>query len=320
MSLEWPLALIGLVAVPALAVLYVIRERRREDYAARFTTLALLPNLVDSAPGWRRHLPLALFLVALAAMIVGVARPRASVSVKREEATVIIAIDSSLSMSSQDVRPTRLAAAQSTARAFVDKLPKKFRVGVIGFSGRAYVAVPPTEERPLVYRALESLRPGQGTALGDAVALATKIARHERGADGKIPPTSVLVISDGAQMSGRTTPEVAALQARSLHIPIYSVVVGTQEGVVTVPLTGGFQAQIRVPPDPDTLRRIAQASGGRLFYAPSDSRLSQIYENLGSRLGRRKETREIGDLFAGGSAGFLLFGGALSALWFRRVP
>ena len=320
MSFEWPLALIGLVAVPGLAVLYVIRERRRKDYAARFTTLALLPNLVDSAPGWRRHLPLALFLVALAAMIVGVARPHASVSVKREEATVIIAIDSSLSMSSQDVRPTRLAAAQSTARAFVDKLPKKFRVGVIGFSGRAYVAVPPTEERPLVYRALESLRPGQGTALGDAVALATKIARHERGADGKIPPTSVLVISDGAQMSGRTTPEVAALQARSLHIPIYSVVVGTQEGVVTVPLTGGFQAQIRVPPDPDTLRRIAQASGGRLFYAPSDSRLSQIYENLGSRLGRRKETREIGDLFAGGSAGFLLFGGALSALWFRRVP
>jgi Ca-activated chloride channel family protein len=320
MSFEWPLALIGLVAVPGLAVLYVIRERRREDYAARFTTPALLPNLVDSAPGWRRHLPLALFLVALAAMIVGVARPRASVSVKREEATVIIAIDSSLSMSSQDVRPTRLAAAQSTARAFVDKMPKKFRVGVIGFSGRAYVAVPPTEERPLVYQALKSLHAGQGTALGDAVSLATKIARRERDSDGKIPPTSVLVISDGAQMSGRTTPEGAALQARALHIPVYSVVVGTQEGVVTVPLAGGFQAQIRVPPDPATLRRIAQVTGGRLFDAPSLTSLRQIYEKLGSRLGRRKESREISDLFAGGSAAFLLFGGALSAAWFRRVP
>jgi len=320
MSFAWPLALIGLVAVPILVVLYVLRERRRTDFAARFTTPGLLPNLVDSAPGWRRHLPLAVFLVALTAMIVGVARPKASVSVKREEATVIVAIDSSLSMSSRDVRPSRLAAAQNAARAFVDQLPKKFRLGVIGFSGRAYVAVPPTEERPLVYQALRSLHAGQGTALGDAVALALKLAQGERDSDGKIPPTSVLVISDGAQMSGRTTPEVAALQARNLHIPVYSVVVGTQDGVVTVPLAGGFQAQLRVPPDPATLQRIAQASGGKFFDTLSSSRLNQVYENLGSRLGRRKETREIGDLFAGGSAAFLLFGGALSTLWFRRVP
>jgi len=320
MSFEWPLALVALLVVPVLIVLYVLRERRRVDFAARFTTPGLLPNLVDSAPGWRRHLPLAVFLVALAAMIVGVARPRASVSVKREEATVIIAVDSSLSMSSRDVRPSRLAAAQRTARAFVDQLPKKFRVGVIGFSGRAYVSVPPTEERPLVYRALGSLRAGQGTALGDAVALAVRLARRERDSSGKIPPTSVLVISDGAQMSGRTLPEVAALQARNLHIPVYSIVVGTQDGVVTVPLAGGFQAQLRVPPDPATLRRVAQASGGKFFDTLSVSRLKQVYENLGSRLGRRKETREIGDFFAGGSAAFLLFGGALSALWFRRVP
>jgi Ca-activated chloride channel homolog len=320
MSFEWPLALIGLVVVPALVIVYLIRERRRIDFVARFTTPGLLPNLVDSAPGWRRHLPLAVFLVALTAMIVGVARPRASVSVKREEATVMVAIDSSLSMSSRDVRPSRLVAAQNAARAFVDKLPKKFRVGVIGFSGRAYVAVPPTEERPLVYRALRSLHAGQGTALGDAVALAVKLARRERDSSGKIPPTSVLVISDGAQMSGRTLPEVAALEARNQHIPVYTVVVGTQDGVVTVPLAGGFQAQLRVPPDPATLQRIAQASGGKFFVNLSASGLRQVYENLGSRLGRRKETREIGDFFAGGSAAFLLFGGALSALWFRRVP
>lgn len=320
MSFESPLALIGLVVVPVVVALYVIRERRRLDFAARFTTPGLLPNLVDSAPGWRRHLPLAVFLVALAAMIVGVARPQASVSVKREEATVIIAIDSSLSMSSRDVRPSRLVAAQNAARAFVDKLPKKFRVGVIGFSGRAYVAVPPTEDRPLVYRAVGSLHAGQGTALGDAVALALKLAQRERDSSGKIPPTSILVISDGAQMSGRTRPEVAALQARNLHIPVYSVVVGTQDGVVTVPLAGGYQAQLRVPPDPATLRRVAQTSGGKFFETLGDSRLKQIYENLGSRLGRRTETRQIGDLFAGGSAAFLLFGGALSALWFRRVP
>jgi Ca-activated chloride channel family protein len=320
MSFESPLALIGLVLVPVLVGLYVLRERDRKSYASRFTTQALLPNLVDAAPGWRRHLPLALFSVALAAMIVGVARPHASVSVRREEATVLIAIDSSLSMSSEDVRPSRLIAAQRAARAFVDAMPKKFRVGVIGFAGRAYVAVPPTEDRLLVRSALTSLKSGEGTALGDAVALGTRLARAERTSDGRIPPTAMLVISDGAQMSGRTTPDVAAAQARSLHIPVYTVVVGTPDGVVNVPVAGGFQAQLRVPPSPDTLRTVARVSGGQFFSAPDATRLRQIYEKLASRLGHRREKREITDLFAGGSAAFLVFGGALSALWFRRVP
>ena len=320
MSFESPLALIGLVLVPVLVGLYVLRERRRQSYASRFTTPALLPNLVDAAPGWRRHLPLALFIVALAAMIVGVARPHASVSVQREEATVLIAIDSSLSMSSQDVRPSRLIAAQRAAQAFVDAMPTKFRVGVIGFSGRPYVAVPPTEERGLVRSALKSLKSGEGTALGDAVALGNRLARAERTSDGQIPPTAMLVISDGAQMSGRTTPANAAAQARSLHIPVYTVVVGTPDGVVNVPVAGGFTAQLRVPPDPETLRTVAHVTGGQFFTAPDADQLRRIYEKLGSRLGHRRESREITDLFAGGSAAFLLFGGALSALWFRRVP
>ncbi|HLB18911.1 MAG TPA: VWA domain-containing protein [Gaiellaceae bacterium] len=320
MSFQSPLALIGLVVVPVLVGLYVVRERRRQSYASRFTATALLPNLVDAAPGWRRHLPVALFLVALAAMIVGVARPHASMSVQREEATVLIAIDSSLSMSAQDVRPSRLAAAQSAAQAFVDGMPKKFRVGVIGFAGRAYVAVPPTQDRELVHNALRALKPGQGTALGDAVALGTRLARAERTSDGRIPPTAMLVISDGAQKSGRTTPDVAAAQAKSLHIPVYTVVVGTQDGVVNVPVAGGYQAQLRVPPSPDTLRAVASVTGGQFFTAPDATRLRQIYQKLGSRLGRRHVKREVSDLFAGGSAALMLLGGALSALWFRRVP
>jgi Ca-activated chloride channel family protein len=320
MSFQSPLALIALVLVPVLVGLYVVRERRRQSYASRFTTTALLPNLVDAAPGWRRHLPVALFLVALAAMIVGVARPHASVSVQREEATVLIAIDSSLSMSAQDVRPSRLAAAQSAAQTFVDGMPKKFRVGVIGFAGRAYVAVPPTQDRELVHNALKALKPGQGTALGDAVALGTRLARAERTSDGRIPPTAMLVISDGAQKSGQTTPDVAAAQAKSLHIPVYTVVVGTQDGVVNVPVAGGYQAQLRVPPSPDTLRAVASITGGQFFTAPDATRLRQIYQKLGSRLGRRHVKREVSDLFAGGSAALMLLGGALSALWFRRVP
>ncbi len=309
MSFQSPLALIGLVLVPVLVGLYILRERRRESYATRFTAASLLPNLVAAAPGWRRHLPVALFLVALAAMIAGVARPHASVSVQREEATVLIAIDSS-----------RLAAAQSAAQAFVDGMPKKFRVGVIGFAGRAYVAVPPTEDRELVHSALKALKPGEGTALGDAVALGTRLARAERTSDGRIPPTAMLVISDGAQMSGRTTPQVAATQAKSAHIPVYTVVVGTPDGVVNVPVAGGYQAQLRVPPSPETLRTVASMTAGQFFTAPDATRLRQIYEKLGSRLGHRRQKREITDLFAGGSAAFLVFGGALSALWFRRVP
>ena len=320
MTFEWPLALIALVIVPVVIVLYVLHERRRDDYAARFTTPTLLPNLVAAAPGWRRHLPLALLLAGLAALVVGVARPHASVDVRREEATVIIAIDTSLSMKAQDVRPSRLGAAENAANAFVAELPKRFRVGVIGFSGRAYLALAPTEDRELVVSALRSLRPGEGTALGDAVALGVRLARQERASDGTIPPTAMLVISDGAQMSGRTSPAAAALKAMGLHIPVYSVVLGTPDGVVNVPIAGGYQEQLRVPPSPETLKTLAQVTGGQFFTAPDQKRLSQIHERLGSRLGHRRETREVTDLFAGGSAAFLLVGGALSSLWFRRVP
>jgi Ca-activated chloride channel homolog len=320
MSFQWPLALIGLIVVPALVAVYVVRERRRTEYAARFTTPGLLPNLVDSAPGWRRHLPLALLLAALTAMVVGVARPHAQLSVQREEATVILAVDTSLSMRADDVRPTRLRAAKKAARAFLEQLPEKFRVGVIGFSGRAYVALPPTEDRVLARTALRSLKPGEGTSLGDAVALATQLGRRQRASDGTIPPTAILVISDGAQMSGRTAPGTAAARARSLRIPVYAIILGTDDGVITVSLAGGFEAQIRVPPSPETLRLVTQITGGRLFSAPNDTRLRQVYEKLGSRLGHRRQEREITDFFAGGSAALLLFGGVLSALWFRRVP
>lgn len=319
MSFEWPLALIGLLVVPALVALYILRHRRRREYAARFTTPALLPNLVDATPGWRRHLPLALLLAALTAMVFGVARPHAEVNVQREEATVILAIDTSLSMGADDVRPTRLLAARRAAHEFIDKIPEKFRVGIVGFSGRAYVALPPTDDRTLIPTALASLRQGEGTSFGDAVALATQLGRRQRGRDGVIPPTAILVISDGAQTSGRTQPGAAALKARSLHIPVYAILLGTNDGVITVELAGGFQAQIRVPPSPETLRTVARVTGGRFFTATDDPGLRQIYERLGSRLGTRKQSREITDYFAGGSAALLLFGGALSTWWFRRV-
>jgi Ca-activated chloride channel homolog len=319
-TFEWPVALVGLVVVPLLVGVYLLRERRAADYAERFTTPGLLPNLVDAAPRWRRHLPLAILLVALTAMVVGVARPHATLSVKRQEATAILVIDTSLSMGADDVKPSRLEAARRQARGFLDRLPSKYRIAIVGFAGRAYVALPPTDDRDLAVAALRNLHTAEGTSLGDAVALATRIAGHQRASDGSKPPAAIIVISDGSQQSGRTSPAAAALRARQSRVPVYSVLVGTQDGVIDVPLAGGFQEQLRVPPSPQTLRAVAQVTGGRFFTALSASQLRAVYERLGSRLGSRKESREVTDLFAGGSAALLLLGGGLSALWFRRVP
>jgi Ca-activated chloride channel family protein len=319
-SFTWPLALIGLLLVPALVVLYILYERRRQASAERFGNPDLLPNVIDRAPGRLRHLPLVVLLIALAAMIVGVARPHANVRVPREEATVILALDVSRSMRATDVAPSRLDAARAAAKAFLALVPDKFRVGVVSFATRAVVGVPPTADRSLVEASLDSLRPGEGTAIGDAVALSVQTGQQERASDGTVPPRAVVLISDGAREGGRIAPEAAAERAKAHHVPVYAVLVGTANGVVHATLTGGFQQIIRVPASPDTLQRIAALSGGQFFAAPNNERLRQVYEDLGSRLGKRTESREITDYFAAGAAALLLAAGALSAFMFRRVP
>jgi Ca-activated chloride channel homolog len=320
MTFGWPLALLALFLLPMVVVLYIVWERRRGAFAAGFANPALLPSVIDRAPGARRHVPLVLLLLGFAAIVMGVARPHATVSVKREDATVVLAVDVSRSMKAKDVAPTRLDAARNAAKAFLGKVPEKFRVGVVSFATRAAVGVPPTEDRELVKQALEALAPGEGTAIGDAVVLSTRLGRGRRAQDGNLPPRAVLLISDGARDGGRTDPQLAARGAKQRNVPIYTVLVGTPDGVVEETLTGGFRQIIRVPPSPETLQQIAELSGGEFFAAPDAKRLTKVYEDLGSRLGTRKESREIGDYFAGGAAAFLLAGGALSALWFRRVP
>jgi Ca-activated chloride channel family protein len=318
-TFTWPLALLGLVAVPLLLALYLWHDRRRARVAARFGNPALWPNILERVPGKVRFVPLALFLVALAAMLVGVARPHATVSVPREEATVVLAIDVSRSMKATDILPTRLDAAREAAKTFLADVPEKFRVGVVSFATRAVLALPPTEDRKLAEAALDTLTPGEGTALGDAVALSLQIGRRQREADGAIPPTSVLVISDGARDGGILAPQAAAERARKFGVPVYTVVLGTPEGVVEEKLPGGFRRIIRVPPSPETLEQVAQISGGEFFTAWDEEGLAEVYEELGSRLGSRKESREITDVFAAGAALLMFAGGALSALLFRRV-
>nr|MBA2740610.1 VWA domain-containing protein [Actinomycetota bacterium] len=198
MRFGWPIALFGLFLIPFLVILYFWHDRRRRQVAARFGNLALMPNVIDREPGRLRFLPLAILLLALTAMIVGVARPHATVNVAREEATVVLALDVSRSMKATDVEPTRLDAARSAAKAFLAEVPAKFRVGIVSFATRAVVALPPTADRELAARSLDTLKTGEGTAIGDAIALSLQIGRRQREEDGAIPPTSVLVISDGA--------------------------------------------------------------------------------------------------------------------------
>ena len=198
-------------------------------------------------------------------------------------------------------------------------MPKKFRIGLVAFATRAQVALPPTADRELLRTSLESLHTGEGTAIGDAVALAASIPRGQR-ADGVIPPTSVLLISDGARDGGRRSPLAAARQAKRQHVPVYTILLGTPNGVVQHKLPGGYNETIRVPPSAQTLQAIARTSGGEFFTASNDKRLADVYDALRSRLGHKRQSREITDGFAGGAAVLLLAAGALSALWFRRVP
>jgi Ca-activated chloride channel family protein len=320
-TFQSPYVLIALVAVPLLVFLAVVRERRRRASGERFGNPDLLPNVVEPPTSWRRHLPIAVLLVALAAMIVGVARPHATVSVPREEATVMLAIDTSRSMGARDVNPSRLGAAQNAAYSFLAKLPAKYRFGIVSFASRAVVGLPPTTDRALARQALGTLRPGEGTALGDAVVLSVKTGRSQRTSDGVVPPLAVLMISDGAQESGRTSPAAAAQVARAAHAPVYTVLVGTDQGTVRAPVpgAGGLQAIISVPPKPAILQTLAHQTGGQYFTATTDSRLRDVYERLGSRLGNRKESRELTDAFAGGSGLLMLVGAGLSLFWFRRV-
>ena len=320
MSFQHPIALAALAAIPLLAALWVVYDRRRRAGARAFTNLSLLPNLVERAPGRLRLVPPALFLAALAALVVGFARPHANVTVPRHEATVVIALDLSRSMQARDVAPTRMIAAKRAASAFLQRLPDTYSVAVVGFASRAYVAVPPTRDRLLVEQSLASLAPGDGTAIGDAVALSARLGQRQKSVDGVVPPESVLLISDGAPDGGRTPAAAAVKQARALHVPVSTVLIGTDHGVVTRRLTGGYTAQIRVPPSPGTLELIAHGTGGEFFRARSANALDAVYKHLATRIGHRTENREITDLFAIGALVLILAGGVFSLLRFRRAP
>ncbi len=322
MSFAYPAALVALAVVPLLLLAYVLVQRRRARYALRFTNLALLANVVDRSPRWRRHVPAALVLAALAALLVAVARPQTAHAVQKKEGTVVLAIDRSGSMLATDVSPTRMAAARAAAAQFVKGLPSTFKVGLVSFSDQADVELQPTTNHAEAIRALGTLQADNGTALGDALAKSVDLgltSLNEK-ANTNGTPLVVLLLSDGANTTGDVQPLDAAAQAAKAKVPVYTIALGTDAGTITTTSPNGDVHVYRVPPDPATLQAIASKTGGRSFEAADAATLKTVYDRIGTKVGTTIEHRELSSVFAAGGAVFLLLGSAASLAWFNRLP
>jgi len=314
-----PVLLIALVLVPIAIANYVGGERRRRAAARAFSSDALLPSVAPRRPGWRRHAPLALYALALLGLIGAAAKPRATVAVPVEHATIMLLNDVSGSMQATDVQPTRLVAARDAARAFVARVPSSVRVGIIAFNHVAQTLQPPTNDHGALNAALAQLYPHGGTATGDALNVALTALQRQPGVNGKRPPSAIVLLSDGASTRG-ADPVLVAHDAARLKIPIYTIALGTPEGTIRVKQPGGTSKVESVPPDPQTMLDIARASRGKSFNAEDENALSTVYKNLGHQLGTRKAEREITAAFVGGALLLIAMGGALSLRWFGRLP
>ena len=315
MTLRDPLNLLVLVVVPLLLALWFLERRRRRRYAVRFPAAAVLAGVVARAPRWRRLLPALLMTLAAVALAVSLARPERVVAEPVERASTVLVMDESGSMNADDVAPTRLAAAQEAAERFMDKVPDELLVGFVGYSTVPQTVMEPTKDHGAIRAALQGLIADGGTATGDALNAALDRLETRRGKDGKVAPAAIILLSDGKNTGG-TDPVAAANRAKDLNIPIYTVSLGTPDGVVQA---GPFQQTIPVPPDPETLRQIARVSGGATYKVEDAAELDRIYGRLGSRIGVRRVRRETSSTFAG--AGLLLLLGALGAglRWRGRV-
>ena len=354
MSFQSPWLLVSLLVLAAAVGVWVLSERRRMRYAVRYTNLDVLVTVV-SGRSWWRLVPAALFLLALTSLLVGLARPHVDRLLLKERATVILVVDTSRSMQARDVRPTRLGAAQEAMRTFLDQVPERLRVGLVVFAGEAQVATPPTNDHELVREsvdAIDSFLVFGGTAIGYALATAVELGRQvaeappgqeiafepdpeeatralaAAGAEEDQGPVSILFLSDGAQTRGLLQPLEGAELAKRAGIPVYTIALGTPSGTITRGQGFGFglgpgsdgDRRIPVPPDPDTLRQVAETTGGTFSEARDAEALQAAYTRLGSSLGREPGQSEITFLFLAVAAGLLVAAGVLGTLLAPRLP
>jgi Ca-activated chloride channel family protein len=313
-----PLVLLALLALPLLLVWYAQQQRVRRAAATAFAAPALMGSVAPRRPRWRRHLPMLAFVLALALLVLAAARPQRTVAVPVEHAAIMLATDVSGSMLATDVEPSRLIAAKRAARAFLDRVPARVNVGVLAFNNHASVLQSPTRSRGDARAAIDRMAVSGGTATGEAIASAVTALRNVPGASGRRPPGAIVLISDGTSTYGRD-PLTEARTAARLHIPIYTVALGTDHGTIRVPGRDGEQQTERVPPDPASLAAIAHASGGETFTAATTDGLDAVYQRLGSQLGRRDVHRQVTAAFAAGGLVLLLAGAGLSLRWFHRL-
>jgi Ca-activated chloride channel family protein len=314
-----PLLLLLLLAIPSAVGALVWLERRRDRRAAAWASPALLPNIASRPPRWRRWLPVSLLLLGATLLLAGFARPRAGMTVGRNEATLVAVLDISGSMAAADVPPSRLNAARKGIRRLLAVTPASYRLAVVAFSDHAAVIAPPTRDRQVVLRAIARVRAGpQGTALTDAVLRAVRLARSLPAVKGKRPPASVVVFSDGAANAGRVSQQQVINAARAIRAPVDSVIYGTPSGVVRQKLQGGYTEQIAVPVETRLLEAIATGTGGHA-YAPS-TELKSVVSQLRTRTGTEHKTVEVTAAAAAGGLGCMVVAALLSGVWFRRLP
>ncbi|HUJ92203.1 MAG TPA: VWA domain-containing protein [Gaiellaceae bacterium] len=352
MTFGAPYLLLSLLAIPLAIVLWRTAERRRMRYAVRYTNVEVLAGVAGSRSQWRRYLPAGLFLVALATLCVGLARPHVKTTIPTDNATVVLVLDVSGSMQANDVKPTRLAAAQKAINLFLDRVPSRLKVGLILFAGEPYVATPPTTDHTLVRQAVADVgafRGFGGTAIGDALATAVQLGLKSAGlsANGQLAAyrtvapssspasslVSILFLSDGHQTRGTLLPLEGAARAKAAGIPVYTVALGTINGRITNfpgaglpgfgPGGGGGGTGARLfglQPDPKTLHAIATMTGGEFFRANSAGKVQAAYSKLGSSIGRKPGHVEVTSAFLLGAAILLVLAGVLSARWAPRLP
>jgi Ca-activated chloride channel homolog len=310
-----PWWLLAVAPVLLVAGAYVWRQLRRKHFALRFTNVELLRTLVPKGIGARRHLAPTAFLLSLLALALGLARPSVDTREPLERATVMLAIDVSLSMRAEDVAPSRIEAAKTAAKDFVRQLPATFNVGLVAFAKSANVLVSPTKERPAILQAIDGLQLQEATATGEAVFTSLDAIRSvpADGADGA-PPARVVLLSDGYRTAGRSV-EDAASAAAAANVPVSTIAFGTDEGVVQI----GNQTQ-RVPVDRPSLQKLAEVTKGHYYEAATKDELKRVYQDMGSSIGYRTKPREITQWYIGVGLVFGLAAAALSLLWTSRLP
>lgn len=314
MSFAAPLWLAALALIP-LAIAASVRARRRaRRFAIRFPAVTTLQLAVGAGSSWRRHLPAAFALAAIAALAVALARPHVSYSAAVDQASVMLVTDHSGSMASNDVAPTRLDAAERAANTFIDQLPANVRVGAVAFSDSPDAVQAPSANHGAARAIIDAQNANGATDTGDALQLALQLLH---GADRKHPPAAIVLLSDGAANRGADVTTVAR-QAAHDKIPIDTVALGTPDG--TLPNPDPLAPPVAVPPDPQLMQQIAQLSGGRSFNAQTADELSSIYKHLGRQLGSVTRKREVTVAFAIGGLVFLLFAAGTSTRWSGRLP